>query len=233
MLEVRKVNAFYDKIQVLKDITFSVEKGEIIAFLGANGHGKSTLLKTVCGLMAPASGSIDFQSQNIERLPMYKIVELGLVYVAEEKHLFTDLTVEENLLLGAYNSRARKEKEKNYELVYGLFPRLKERRNQIALTLSGGERQMLAIGRGLMSSARLIAIDEPSVGLALILKLEVFQKVKEINEQHGLTVILVEQEVEATLDISDRGYIMKDGCIVYEDRSENLSIELIQKQYLA
>jgi branched-chain amino acid transport system ATP-binding protein len=232
MLEVNRINTFYGKIHALKEVSFFAKEGEIVAVLGANGHGKSTLLKTICGLLTPLSGEIDFNGQRINHWPMYQIVELGIVYVPEEKNLFQDLTVRENLLLGGYNSRARKEKEKNFQMVYDLFPRLKERENQIASTLSGGERQMLAMGRGLMASAKLILVDEPSVGLAPKLKLEVFSKVKEINKERGLTVILVEQEVESTLAISDRGYIMKDGRIIHEDLSQNLSIETIQRQYL-
>jgi branched-chain amino acid transport system ATP-binding protein len=233
MLNVKDINVYYGEVHALRAISFSLQEGEIVAFLGANGHGKSTLLKSICGLLKPAGGRVEFMGRRIDHLPMHKIVELGVVYVPEEKHLFPDLTVEENLLLGAYNSRARKQKEENYQFVYNLFPRLNERRKQVASTLSGGERQMLALGRGLMSSAKLIAIDEPSVGLAPIIKKEVFAKIKEINQRQELTVIIVEQEVESTLAISDRGYIMKDGRIVHEDVSKNLSIDIIQKQYLA
>jgi len=232
MLEVNRINAYYGKIHALKEISFSAREGEVVAVLGANGHGKSTLLKTICGLLTPASGEIDFNGYRLNHLPMHKIVELGMVYVPEEKNLFLDLTVRENLLLGAYNPRARKEKKGNFQMVFELFPRLQERQGQVASTLSGGERQMLAMGRGLMASAKLLSVDEPSVGLAPRLKSEVFSKIKEINKQRGLTVILVEQEVASTLAISDRGYIMKDGRIVHEDLSSNLSIETIQRQYL-
>jgi branched-chain amino acid transport system ATP-binding protein len=232
MLEVHNINTYYGKFHALKDISFTVQEGKFVVFLGANGHGKSTLLKTVSGLIPSSTGYIKFDGVEINHLPMHKIVEMGIVYIPEEKHLFPDLTVRENLLLGAYNARARKEKGKNYKLVFELFPRLEERQNQIALTLSGGERQMLAIGRGLMSHAKLMAIDEPSMGLAPKLKMEVFEKIKEINKQQGLTLLLVEQEVEFSLMISDKGYIMKDGRIVHEDESKNLTIELIQKQYL-
>jgi branched-chain amino acid transport system ATP-binding protein len=232
MLEVHNINTYYGRFHALKDISFMIREGEFVVFLGANGHGKSTLLKTVCGLIPSSTGYIKFNGVEISRLPMHKIVEMGVVYIPEEKHLFPDLTVRENLLLGAYNARARKEKEKNYKLIFVLFPRLEERQNQIASTLSGGERQMLAIGRGLMSHAKLMGIDEPSMGLAPKLKMEVFEKIKEINKQQGLTLLLVEQEVESSLMISDKGYIMKDGRIVYEDESKNLTIDLIQKQYL-
>ena len=232
MLEVHNINTYYGKFHALKYISFTVQEGKFVVFLGANGHGKSTLLKTVSGLIPSSTGYIKFDGVEINHLPMHKIVEMGIVYIPEEKHLFPDLTVRENLLLGAYNARARKEKGKNYKLVFKLFPRLEERQNQIALTLSGGERQMLAIGRGLMSHAKLMAIDEPSMGLAPKLKMEVFEKIKEINKQQGLTLLLVEQEVEFSLMISDKGYIMKDGRIVHEDESKNLTIELIQKQYL-
>jgi len=232
MLQVERVNTFYGKIHALKDISLTVKEGEIVAVLGANGHGKSTLLKTVCGLLPPNSGDILFCGTRINNLPMHKVVKMGIVYVPEEKNLFQDLTVKENLLLGAYNSRARKDREKNLNTVMELFPRLGEREHQIVATLSGGERQMLAMGRGLMSSARLILIDEPSVGLAPSLKADVFKKIREINRERRITVILVEQEVASTLAISDRGYVMKDGRIVYEDESSNISIEIIQKLYL-
>jgi len=232
MLEVHEVNTFYGKFHALKDISFRVEDGEVAVFLGANGHGKSTLLKTICGLIPSSTGYVKFNGTAINNLPMHKIVEMGVVYIPEEKHLFPDLTVKENLLLGAYNKRARKERETRYQFVFGLFPRLEERQHQIASTLSGGERQMLAIGRGLMSHAKLMAIDEPSVGLAPIVKAEVFHKIKEINQQQSLTIILVEQEVESSLAISRKGFVMKDGRIVIEDDSKNLTIELIQKQYL-
>ena len=232
MLEVHQVNAFYGKFHALKDISFRVGEGEVAVFLGANGHGKSTLLKTICGLIPASTGHIRFHGATISHLPMHKIVEAGVVYIPEEKHLFPDLTVRENLLLGAYNKRARREREKSYQFVYGLFPRLEERQHQVASTLSGGERQMLAIGRGLMSHAKLMAIDEPSVGLAPIVKVEVFHKIKEINQQQGLTIMLVEQEVESSLAISRKGFVMKDGRIVLEDESKNLTIDLIQKQYL-
>jgi branched-chain amino acid transport system ATP-binding protein len=233
MLEVHEISTFYGEVHALKDASFTVEAGEIVVFLGANGHGKSTLLKTICGLVSPSRGYIKFKGIPIHNLPMYKIVEMGLTYVPEEGHLFLDLTVKENLLLGAYNRRARKDKQRNYELVFGLFSQLEERQNQIVSTLSGGERQMLAIGRGLMSSAELMAIDEPSVGLAPILKREVFKKVEAINKQQGLTIVLVEQEVQSTLAISNRGYVMKDGRIVLKGDSKNLSVDIVQKQYLA
>src|SRR5271157_1228959 len=171
MLEVTRINTFYGKIHALKEVSFSAREGEVVAVLGANGHGKSTLLKTICGLLTPLSGEINFNGYRLNHLPMHRIVELGMVYVPEEKNLFLDLTVRENLLLGAYNSRARKEKEKNFQMVFELFPRLKERQNQVSSTLSGGERQMLAMGRGLMASAKLISVDEPSVGLAPKLKM--------------------------------------------------------------
>jgi branched-chain amino acid transport system ATP-binding protein len=233
MLDVRNVNTYYGNFHALKDIDFSIQKDEIIALLGANGHGKSTFLKTICGLLQAATGTIELDGTSIRKLPMHRIVDMGLVYVPEEKNLFQDLTVRENLLLGAYIKRARKEKANNYRMVFDLFPRLKERENQIASTLSGGERQMLAMGRGLMSSAKIMAIDEPSVGLAPIVKIDVFEKIKELNQQQGLTIILVEQEVESTLAVCNRGYVMKDGRITYSDESKNLSIDVIQKQYLA
>jgi branched-chain amino acid transport system ATP-binding protein len=232
MLQVSEINTYYGRFHVLKNISFIVEDREIVVFLGANGHGKSTLLKTICGLIQPSTGSITFQGIAIHNKPMHKIVEMGIIYIPEERHLFPDLTVQENLLLGAYNQRARKERQIKYQLVFDLFPKLKERKNQIASTLSGGERQMLAIGRGLMSNAKLMAIDEPSLGLAPIVKKEVFQKIKEINEQQGLTILLVEQEIESSLAISRKGFVIKDGRIVLQNESKYLTIDLIRKQYL-
>lgn len=233
MLDIENVNTFYGKFHILKDVSLSVQRGELIAILGANGHGKSTLMKTICGLIRPAKGRITFDGCEIsEKVPMHKIVEMGLVYIPEERHLFQDLTVRENLLLGAYISRGRKEISRRYDLVYSLFPRLKERHHQIAATLSGGERQMLAIGRGLMAKAKLMEIDEPSMGLSPILKKEVFKKIEEINKKRGVTIMLVEQEVEATLAISNRGYVMRDGRIVLGEECRKLSIDIIQKQYL-
>lgn len=232
MLDIKSIDTYYGDFHVLKEISFFVRKKEIVVLLGANGHGKSTILKTVCGLISPSSGVIELNGTPIQGLPIYKIVDMGLVYVPEERHLFPDLTVNENLLLGAYIPRARKVKDKNFRMVFELFPRLQERKDQIASTLSGGERQMLALGRGLMSSAQLMAIDEPSVGLAPILKKGVFDKIKEINEQQDLTIILVEQDVESSLAISSRGYVIKDGKIVYDDEAGELSVDIIQKQYL-
>ena len=181
MLEIDKINTFYSEFHALKDVSITVGDGELIAVFGPNGHGKSTLLKTLCGLLSPASGSVKFDGKEITKLPSEKIVEMGIVYIAEERHLFPEMTVLENLKLGAYPRHARREEKENLEYTFHLFPRLKEFRNRLASTLSGGEARMVAIGRGLMSSAKFLAADEPSVGLAPNLRAEVFQKLKEIN----------------------------------------------------
>jgi len=232
MLKVNNINTFYGQFQALHNVSFKIKDGELAVFLGSNGHGKSTLLKTICGLLSPFSGQIEFNGHLINKLKIHNIVKLGIVYVPEEGHLFPELTVKENLLMGAYNRRARKDRYRNEQLVYSIFTRLEERKHQLASTLSGGERQMLAMGRGLMASATLMAIDEPSMGLAPILKKSVFKKIKQINDEEGLTIILVEQEVEASLDISDKAFVLREGKIVLSEDSSKICIETIQKHYL-
>jgi branched-chain amino acid transport system ATP-binding protein len=232
MLKVDNINTYYGELQILKDVSLSVQTSELLAIFGANGHGKSTLLKTICGLLNPASGSIKFNEHEISHLGTFEIVNLGLVYVAEERHLFPEMTVLKNLNLGAFCRKARKKKSQNLETVFNLFPRLKDRRNQMASTLSGGEARMLAIGRGLMSSAKLIAIDEPSLGLAPNLRHMVFDKIAEIRN-HGVGILLVEQNVAQALEIVDRIMLIEDGKIVFEsDREKALNFDRIKKLYL-
>lgn len=233
MLEIDKINSFYGDFHSLKDVSITVNDGEFVALFGPNGHGKSTLLKTLCGLLSPASGSIKFNGTEITELPTEKIVGMGIVYIAEERHLFGDMTVLENLKLGAYPRHARREEKENLEYVFHLFPKLKEFEKRLASTLSGGEARMVAIGRGLMSSAKFVAADEPSFGLAPNLRTEVFQKLKEINRERGISVLLVEQNiVEASL-LADRIYVMEDGRIILEGkREEILGNEQIRKTFL-
>ena len=203
MLEVDKINTFYGQFQALKDVSVKVGDGELVVVFGPNGHGKSTLLKSICGLLTPTSGSIKYEGEQINGLPTEKIVEMGLVYVPEERHLFPEMTVIENLKLGACNRNALLKENENLDYVWQLFPKLKEWRKRPASTLSGGEARMLAIGRGLMSNARFLALDEPSFGLAPNLRIDVFNKIKGIKES-GISVLLVEQNVTEASKIADR-----------------------------
>jgi len=224
MLEVREIDTYYAEFQALKEVSLVVNKGELVVLLGPNGHGKSTLLKTICGLLSPSAGHINLNGKRISGLPTHRIVKMGLVYIAEDKHLFPEMTVEENLKIGAYN--ARQKREESFEYVFHLFPRLLERRKQLASTLSGGEERMLAIGRGLMSSPTFLAIDEPSLGLAPLLRREVFKTVSEINGS-GMTILLVEQNVAEAFESSDtmsfsRIYLMENGQIVFDGGKEEI-----------
>ncbi|MEW6602222.1 MAG: ABC transporter ATP-binding protein [Nitrospirota bacterium] len=221
MLEADNINTFYDQFHALHNVTVKVDAGEFVAVYGPNGHGKSTLLKTICGLLPPSSGTIRFKGRRIEKLSPREIVGMGLVYIAEDRHLFPQMTVMENLKLGAYNPGARKRESRNIEYVLHLFPRLKERAKQLAQTLSGGEARMLAIGRGLMSNAEFLAIDEPSLGLSPLLRKEVFEKIREINRK-GVSVLLVEQNITETTEMADRIYLLEDGMIVLEGTEEEV-----------
>ena len=203
MLEVDKVVANYGEIPVLREVSLKVNDGELVVLFGPNGHGKSTLLKTICGLHACSSGHIKFDGIEINRLPSHKIVEMGLVYVAEDRRLFPEMTVMENLKMGAYNINARGKEGKNLDYVFQLFPLLAERKKQLASTLSGGEARMLAIGRGVMSSAKFLALDEPTLGLAPNTSAEVFRIVNEINKG-GVSIALVEQSVVHASELADR-----------------------------
>ena len=232
MLEVVEVDTFYGEFQVLRRVSMTVQKGELVVLLGPNGHGKSTLLKTICGLLPPAAGTIKFDGCAIERLPAKKIVEMGLTYIAEDRHLFPYMSVLKNLKLGAFNKNARAKEAENLAWVLKLFPRLKERIRQFASTLSGGEARMLALARGLMSNARFMAIDEPSLGLAPNLRVDVFNIIKEINTR-GITVLLVEQSVPEVAEIADRFYLMEEGVIAFEgDRETILNNTEIKEAFL-
>ena len=215
MLEVDRIDTYYGEFQALKEVSLNVKEGELVVVFGPNGHGKSTLLKTICGLLTLASGYIKFDGEQINGMPTEKIVGMGMVYIAEDRQLFPDMTVLENLKLGAYSPHARPKEEENLEHVFKLFPRLKAWRNRNASTLSGGEARMLAIGRGLMSEAKFLAIDEPSLGLAPIVRHDVFRTIKEISET-GISILLVEQNVARIAEIADRTYLMEDGRIVFE-----------------
>ena len=192
LLEVRDVTGGYEDIQVLRGVSFDVREGEILALFGPNGHGKSTLLKAIAGVHPATGGTIRFLDREISRLPAHGIVALGLAYIPEERHLFTDMTVSENLVLGAYSPAARRSQARNLELVYEVFPRLAERGRQPCATLSGGESRMVAIARGLMSDAKLLLVDEPSIGLAPGLRKTLYGAIERLNEEHGITILLVE-----------------------------------------
>ncbi len=221
MLEVSKLNVFYGKSQALSDVSLKVEEKEIVALVGANGSGKTTLLNTISGLVRPASGSVEFLSNRIDGLPPYKIMNLGICQIPEGRKLFSGLTVRDNLEMGAYSSAAWKQRKETMEQVFQIFPVLKERRKQSAKKLSGGERQMVAIGRGLMSNPRLCMFDEPSYGLAPKLFSNVLEVIKRLRER-GITIFLVEQNVRQTLEVADRAYVLENGKIVLEGTGKDL-----------
>jgi branched-chain amino acid transport system ATP-binding protein len=232
MLEVSNLDVFYGKSQALRDVSLKVNEGEIVALVGTNGAGKTTMLNTISGLLRPTSGSVEFLGKRINRLSPHRIMQLGICQIPEGRKLFSDMTVGENLEMGAYTSAAWKRRKETLEQVYQLFPVLKERRKQSARKLSGGERQMVAIGRGLMSSPRLCMFDEPSYGLAPKLFSEVLEAVKRLRE-HGITIFLVEQNVRNTLEVADRAYVLENGHIVLEGKGKDLlQNELVKKAYL-
>jgi branched-chain amino acid transport system ATP-binding protein len=232
MFEVNNINVFYEDLQALWDVSFKVKKGEVVVIAGSNGAGKTTILKTISGLLHPKSGMINFFGKRIEKKPPHKIVNLGIAQIPEGRHLFPYMTVLENLEIGAYTSRAREKKDETMEWVYQLFPILKERKSQLAGTLSGGERQMLAVGRGLMSRPKLLMLDEPSLGLAPKLVLQVFDIVKKVNEE-GVTILLVEQNVRHALEIANRAYVLETGKITLEGMGkELLSSDYVKRAFL-
>jgi branched-chain amino acid transport system ATP-binding protein len=232
LLELENVNTFYDQFHVIREVSFKIGQGDLFLVIGPNGHGKSTLLKTICGLLRPTSGQIIFNGEEINKLPTDKIVEMGLVYVAEERHLFPQLTVLDNLKLGAYNVHARSKEKESIDYVFQLFPQLKIFKDRYAANLSGGEARMLTVGRGIMSCAKLLAIDEPSFGLAPILRNEVFEKINEINSD-GMTILLVEQNVNQVVKFADRVCLIEDGHIVFNGaREEALINEHVKEVFL-
>jgi branched-chain amino acid transport system ATP-binding protein len=231
-LSVKNVDAFYGSIQALKDVSFDVDEGRIIAILGANGAGKTTTLRSISGLLPPRKGNIEFKGKKIHHLPTEKIVKMGVSLVPEGRRLFTELTVTENLEMGSYLRRDRLGIKEDIRKVFEYFPRLKERSNQLAGTLSGGEQQMLAIARGLMSKPQLLLLDEPSLGLAPIIVEEIFQIIARINDE-GTTIVLVEQNASMALSVSHFGHIMENGRIVISDSCENLvGNEKVRSSYL-
>ena len=232
MLEIKDLEVYYGMIQAIKGISFEVNEGEVIALIGANGAGKTTILHTISGLIAPKKGSITFEGQEITKIPAHKIVGNGLAQVPEGRRVFPSLSVLQNLKLGAYTRKDKKEIEDTLKIVYERFPRLEERKNQPAGTLSGGEQQMLAMGRALMSRPRIILMDEPSMGLSPIFVNEIFDIIKQVSAS-GTTVLLVEQNAKKALSIADRGYVLETGKIVKEGKaSDLLNDEAVKKAYL-
>ncbi len=232
MLEVKKINASYGMIQVLWDVSLKVNQGEIVALIGGNGAGKTTLINALTGLLRITSGEVMFLGKRIDVLPPHIITEMGISHIPEGRKLFSEMSVKENLEMGAYAKNAWKNKKETLNKVYGLFPRLKERQKQLARSFSGGEQQMLAMGRGLMSLPKLCIIDEPSNGLAPMVVLEVFKIIQSLREQ-GITILLIEQNVKQTLEIADRAYVLENGRVVMEgDCATCLASEHIRKAYL-
>jgi len=231
LLKVSHIDAFHGSFQALWDVSLSVQPGEIVAIIGANGSGKSTLLDTISGLVHPAKGRIEFEGRNISESEPFHIVDLGISQVPEGRRVFPDLSVLENLIVGSYNRKARSEKAQNLQKVQQLFPVLKARKAQLAKTLSGGEQQMLAIGRGLMSSPKLMLFDEMSLGLAPILVNELYRALREIRER-GITILFVEQNVRRSLTEADRAYIMETGRVVLSGNVAELREEdKVKKAY--
>ena len=232
MLEVKNIEVYYGMIQALKGISFEVNQGEVIALIGANGAGKTTTLHTLTGLLSPKSGSVIFEGKDITKTPAHKIVSMGIAHVPEGRRVFADLSVYQNLRMGAYTRKDKKEIEESLQMIYKRFPRLEERKNQRAGTLSGGEQQMLAMGRALMSKPKLIVMDEPSMGLSPIFVNEIFDIIQEISKA-GTTVLLVEQNAKKALAISNRAYVLEKGKIVLEgDASVLMNDDSIKKAYL-
>ena len=232
MLEVQDIHVYYGAIHALKGISFYLEEGEIVALIGANGAGKSTSLNTISGLLRPQPGTIKFQEEDITQTPPAQSVRKGIIHVPEGRKIFPKLTVWENLEIGAYSRDDRNEIEKDYEKVFDLFPRLRERKSQLGGTLSGGEQQMLAIGRGLMARPKLLLLDEPSMGLAPILVEQIFEIIQDINSQ-GTSILLVEQNAQMALSIADRGYVLETGKVAMTDAADRLLVDpKVIKAYL-
>ena len=232
MLEIRNLEVYYGMIQAIKGISFDVKEGEVIALIGANGAGKTTTLHTITGLLPAKTGTITFEGQDITKVPGYKIVSKGMAHVPEGRRVFAQLSVLQNLRMGAYTRKDKNEIEETLQSVYKRFPRLEERQNQMAGTLSGGEQQMLAMGRALMSHPKIILMDEPSMGLSPIFVHEIFDIIKEVSAS-GTTVLLVEQNAKKALSIADRAYVLETGRIVLEGKAGDLlNDDSIKKAYL-
>lgn len=232
MLELKDVNAGYGTFQALFDISLEVNAGEAVAVIGPNGAGKTTLMRVISGMTAPFSGNLTMEQQSLITIPPHQIVELGIAHVPENRRLFPGMTVEDNLKLGAFAKKARGDSKKSLDFVYELFPRMKERRNQLAGTMSGGEQQMCAIGRAIMSGPKLLLMDEPSAGLAPVVVQQVFGLVRRIREE-GYTVLIVEQNVQQVLKVVDRAYLLEAGQLIDSGKSSDLlESETVRKAYM-
>jgi len=232
LLKVKNIDVFYGLAQALWDVSFKVDEGEIVAIVGSNGAGKTTTLRTISGLISPLSGAIEFNGERLDRISSHRVVEKGIAHIPEGRGLFPFSTVLANLELGAYTRKARRKIKENLEYVFDLFPVLKERQKQLAGTLSGGEQQMLAVARGLMSSPNLLMLDEPSLGLAPKIVIKILEVVKQLNEK-GITILLVEQNVHSALNLCDRGYVLENGRMVMEGSGEELiSNPHVKKAYI-
>ncbi len=232
MLEVKNLNVYYDAIHAIHDVSFHVDPGEIVTLIGANGAGKTTILQSISGLLKPRTGEITFRGQNLRKIDAHRIVELGLAQVPERRRIFTRMTVQDNLEMGAFARKDRQNLAEEYERIFERFPRLRERRRQLAGTLSGGEQQMLAIGRALMSKPALLLMDEPSMGLSPILVQEIFRIIREVRES-GTTVLLVEQNAQMALAIADRAYVLETGRVAFHGQAhEMLGNEQVMRAYL-
>ena len=232
MLEIKDIEVYYGMIQAIKGISFKVNEGEVIALIGANGAGKTTTLHTITGLLSPKKGSVIFEGKDITKVPAHKIVTMGMAHVPEGRRVFANMTVLQNLKMGAFTRSDKNEIESTIEMIYKRFPRLKERQNQTAGTLSGGEQQMLAMGRALMSQPKIILMDEPSMGLSPIFVNEIFDIIKSVSES-GTTVLLVEQNAKKALSIANRAYVLETGKIVLSgDAKELMNNDQVKKAYL-
>jgi branched-chain amino acid transport system ATP-binding protein len=232
VLEIKNIDVSYGDVQVIWDLSFTVKQGEVVALIGANGAGKSTTLKTISGILRPRNGEILFKDRVIHTVAPFHLIEMGIAHVPEARRLFVDMTVEENLDMGSLKGDARKERARTKEMMFALFARLRERRHQLAGTLSGGEQQMVAIARGLMSKPKLLMLDEPSLGLAPILVREIFNVIRQIREE-GVTVLIVEQNVKQTLGIADRAYVLENGRAILEGSGAGLLDDPhVQEAYL-
>ena len=232
MLEIKDLNVFYGAIHALKGISLTVEEGELVSLIGANGAGKTTTLHTISGLLPAASGSVTLDGKDLQKVPPNKIIGMGLAHVPEGRHVFARMTVEENLRMGAYIIKDQKKISENLENVYSHFPRLKERSRQLAGTLSGGEQQMLATGRALMTNPRIVLMDEPSMGLSPLLVKEIFSIIQELHES-GITILLVEQNAKMALAVADRAYVLETGCISMSGKASALAEDdRVRKAYL-
>jgi branched-chain amino acid transport system ATP-binding protein len=233
MLRIERIKASYDEVPALHDVSFKVERGQIVSVVGANGAGKSTIMKSIASTLKLEAGSIFFEGQRIDQMPAHRVVDLGIALVPEGRRLFARLSVMQNLTLGAYTRKSPEHRETTLKKIFQIFPVLASRRNQYAGTLSGGEQQMLAIARGLMSKPKLLMLDEPSMGIMPKLITEIFEMIQRVNKEEGLTILLVEQNVQEALEVAHYAYILQTGRIVMEGKpADLLETDLIKKAYL-